>query len=448
MARGRKAVGCAVVAACAGGANLFVPALRGAVTGPSAQPAVQARAAGDAPASVAPLVGLGVVGAAIATGRKAARPGTKVARNFFGGGSTSYKPAFEPATQAGVQDPVGFWDPLGFSADKDEATFKRRRAVEIKHGRIAMYATMGYITPYYYKLPGDLSPSQGIKFADVPLGLAAISKVPGLGWVQIIFFIGLIEGSGFFQKTPVSASWQKDATQEGEPGNYGVGFPTFLGKVADPAERAKKLSAELANGRLAMMAIIGMFFQDGLTGSAWGDWALYTDSPLRAADAKAAVPPPPFQPSQQIGVSDPLGFFDPAGFSKVGDKEGFKNLRAAEIKHGRVAMMAALGAVAQHSIKFPGFEAVPGGMGAVTAAPGTYGFVALFLVSGALELLVWKEEAGKEAGDFGDPAGLGQYTPEMRLKELNNGRFAMFAAVGIIAADLATSKDALQQLGL
>ena len=24
------------------------------------------------------------------------------------------------------------------------------------------------------------------------------------------------------------------------------------------------------------------FFQDGLTGSAWGDWALYTDSPLRS----------------------------------------------------------------------------------------------------------------------------------------------------------------------
>eukprot|EP00420_Gonyaulax_spinifera_P017470 CAMPEP_0197902078 /NCGR_PEP_ID=MMETSP1439-20131203/52582_1 /TAXON_ID=66791 /ORGANISM="Gonyaulax spinifera, Strain CCMP409" /LENGTH=30 /DNA_ID= /DNA_START= /DNA_END= /DNA_ORIENTATION= len=30
-----------------------------------------------------------------------------------------------------------------------------------------------------------------------------------------------------------------------------------------------------------MMAIIGMFYQDGLTGSAWGDWALYTDSNLR-----------------------------------------------------------------------------------------------------------------------------------------------------------------------
>ena len=29
----------------------------------------------------------------------------------------------------------------------------------------------------------------------------------------------------------------------------------------------------------------GMFFQDGLTGSAWGDWANYTDSPIRAFEA-------------------------------------------------------------------------------------------------------------------------------------------------------------------
>ena len=53
-----------------------------------------------------------------------------------------------------VQDKNNFWDPLGLSAGKDEATFKRRRAVEIKHGRIAMYATIGYIVPEYYKFPG------------------------------------------------------------------------------------------------------------------------------------------------------------------------------------------------------------------------------------------------------------------------------------------------------
>ena len=40
----------------------------------------------------------------------------------------------------------------------------------------AMYATMGYIVPEYYKFPGYLSPSLGLKFADVPNGLAALSK--------------------------------------------------------------------------------------------------------------------------------------------------------------------------------------------------------------------------------------------------------------------------------
>ncbi|CAJ1345936.1 unnamed protein product, partial [Effrenium voratum] len=185
----------------------------------------------------------------------------KVARNFFGGGSTS-SASFDPATELGVQDPVGFWDPLGLSADKDEATFKRRRAVEIKHGRIAMYACMGYITPEYFKFPGFLSPSLGLKFADVPNGLAALSKVPVLGGAQIIAFCGLIETTGFFQASSTTEGRgpregqfsMKDSTESAEPGNYGVGFPTFLGKVEDPEARKSKLAAELANGRLAMMA--------------------------------------------------------------------------------------------------------------------------------------------------------------------------------------------------
>lgn len=155
-----------------------------------------------------------------------------------------------------------------------------------------------------------------------------------------------------------------------------------------------------------------------------------------------------FDPSTEVGAMPPLGFFDPAGFCKKGDLDGFRNLRAAEIKHGRVAMMAALGAAVQHYIQFPGFEKVPAGMDAVTTAPGSYGFAALVAVSGALELGVWTEDASKEPGNFGDPAGLGQYTQDMRERELNNGRFAMFAAIGIIAADFYTGKDAIEQFGL
>ena len=94
-------------------------------------------------------------------------------------------------------------------------------------------------------------------------------RLPVLGGAQIIAFAGLIETTGFFQaasttdgRGPREGQFSmKDSTETGEPGNYGVGFPTFLGKVEDPEARKSKLAAELANGRLAMMAIIGMFFQ-------------------------------------------------------------------------------------------------------------------------------------------------------------------------------------------
>ena len=97
--------------------------------------------------------------------------------------------------------------------------------------------------------PGYLSPSAGLKFADIPNGLAAVSKVPVAGWAQIAAYFGFVEFSGGF-----------DDYKSGTPGDYGFKVLTS----SDPAERTKKLSAELANGRLAMMAIIGMFFQDGL----------------------------------------------------------------------------------------------------------------------------------------------------------------------------------------
>ena len=37
-------------------------------------------------------------------------------------------------------------------------------------------------------------PSLGIRLFDIPYGLAAVSKVQGLGWMQIIFFADVIVG--------------------------------------------------------------------------------------------------------------------------------------------------------------------------------------------------------------------------------------------------------------
>merc|ERR1719291_1351664 len=162
--------------------------------------------------------------------------------------------AFAFENELGVQSPVGFYDPVGFTADGDVASFRRRRSVELKHGRISMLACMGYMTPEITgKWPGYLSPSLDLKFSDIPNGLAAFSKMPVLGWAQIAAYMGFCELSGGFD----------DYRPGGTPGDYGWKALTS----ADPAERTKKLQAELANGRLAMTAIIAMFVQNGITGT-------------------------------------------------------------------------------------------------------------------------------------------------------------------------------------
>merc|ERR1740129_1807947 len=40
-------------------------------------------------------------------------------------------------------------------------------------------------------------------------------------------------------------------------------------------------------------------------------------------------PPPIFNPAKEVGVTAPLGYFDPLGFCKKGDYAGFHKLRSA-----------------------------------------------------------------------------------------------------------------------
>merc|ERR1719401_1656530 len=273
--------------------------------------------------------------------------------------------AFE--NELGVQDPVGFWDPAGFTADGNVENFARRRQTELKHGRVSMLATMGYITPEITgKLPGYLSPSAGLKFADIPNGLGAISKVPAAGWVQIVAYCAYCE-----------LSQNQSAGTPAAAGDFGWKVLTS----SDPEEKTKKLAAELANGRLAMMAIIGMFFQDGLTGSAWGDWALYEGSPLRSGKMSPGFNTLPEREKffngfeGNIGDQPPLEFWDPLGFTKDGDVEKFVRRREVELKHGRVSMLATIGYIVPEYVKLPGyispsqdlkFEDVPNGLGALS----------------------------------------------------------------------------------
>merc|ERR1719507_24470 len=326
-------------------------------------------------------------------------------------------------TPESVQEPVGFWDPVGFSADGDIASFKRRRTTEIKHGRVSMLATMGYITPEITgKLPGYLSPSSGLKFEDIPNGLGAISKVPAAGWLQIIAYFGFCEFSGGFEDY-----------KTGTPGDYGWKVLTST----DAEEKTKKLSAEIANGRLAMVAIIGMFFQDGLTGSAWGDWATYTASPLRAFES-------------ELGVQEPVGFWDPLGFAADGDMASFKRRRSVEIKHGRICMLATMGYITPEITgKFPGFLSpsenlkfadIPNGLAAISKVPFT-GWVQMIGYAGFCEFKAnYDADVKNTPGDMGwKPPLLATDDPEVKTRRLNaelaNGRLAMMAIIRMFFQD-------------
>ena len=75
----------------------------------------------------------------------------------------------------------------------------------------------------------------------MPNGLAAISKVPAAGWAQILAYMAFCETSQ--DQSPGTAAAAGD-----------FGFKVLTS--SDPAEKTKKLAAELANGRLAMMAIL------------------------------------------------------------------------------------------------------------------------------------------------------------------------------------------------
>ena len=138
--------------------------------------------------------------------------------------------------ELGVIAPTGFFDPLGLSSGIDQATFDQYRTCELKHGRVAQLAVVGYVVQEVYRFPGEIAP--GIKFADIPNGVAAINAIPSLGWAQMFFFIGAVDYYGYL-------------------GDFDAGKL----KLSDE-ELAKRQLNELQHGRIAMLATLELFRHD------------------------------------------------------------------------------------------------------------------------------------------------------------------------------------------
>jgi len=176
-----------------------------------------------------------------------------------------------------------------------------------------------------------------------------------------------------------------------------------------------------------------------------------------------------FDVTKEVGVCAPLGkpgeyVWDPFGETRDMDEDKFRWYRQAELKHGRVSMLAIAGLLNQHYWRFQGLQLqgydgglgvgkldlsdLPNGFRALTEGAGPYLGV-LVLLAGLIELQASDE--GREPGNFGDPAYImtnrdsDLYDADWRNFELNHGRLAMFGIIGALAAEYATGLDTFEQ---
>jgi hypothetical protein len=181
---------------------------------------------------------------------------------------------------------VGYWDPLSIGDEKttpstgywadytNERMIAWFRQAEIKHGRVAMAAFVGYcVQANGYHWPFAMTLGGG----DWPTGTPPEQwdALPQASKWQIILFAGLLEL--FDEATP------PHYTNGRQPGKY----PSFSGtyarqkgvapldlfdpfgfsKKASPEKKARGLRAEINNGRLAMLATFAFLSASKAPGS-------------------------------------------------------------------------------------------------------------------------------------------------------------------------------------
>ena len=158
------------------------------------------------------------------------------------------------------------WDPLGLSDLGSDETIAWFRHSEVKHGRVAMAAFVGWwALGAGVHFPGELA--YGLDFASVPTkGLEAWDAVPGWGKVQMLLFAGLIE----FHDELFYSRRGEHYLRGGTPGKNmvpGLYDPIGLHKSKSEEAKARGRSAEIKNGRLAMIGVAGMYFASTIPGS-------------------------------------------------------------------------------------------------------------------------------------------------------------------------------------
>jgi len=145
------------------------------------------------------------------------------------------------------------FDPMGLSKIASEETLAWYRACELKHSRVAMAAATGwaYVASGGPLFPGYLSSSAGVTFESLGRdGYAAWDAVPEAGKFQMLGVIGILEWLSEVSAKP-------HYMMGGTPGKIPLLWdPLGFTKKLSPETLARKRTAELKNGRLAMIGVM------------------------------------------------------------------------------------------------------------------------------------------------------------------------------------------------
>merc|ERR1719213_306504 len=153
------------------------------------------------------------------------------------------EPAFEPVafakSLAGIAGPLGFFDPAGFCAgDVSEGKVRFIREAELKHGRVAMLAAVGFLVaePFHPLFGGGIDVPSYVAFQQTPLQTF---------WPAVLFAIAIPEIFSVFSfQSPDKEQWAIKTSHT--PGD--LNFDPLGLKPTDSKELMEMQTKELNNG--------------------------------------------------------------------------------------------------------------------------------------------------------------------------------------------------------
>jgi len=180
---------------------------------------------------------------------------------------------------------IGFWDPFNLIAEGDfwglgnEATIGYLRHAEIKHGRVAMAAFLGFIVQSLPVVSGEhlFAPYRGYVAGVSPQ--EQWDNLPAIGKLQIAVAIGMLESYGEGAGNPEGYVHYCNG---GLPGYFPpiagrAGFGQVGFNLYDPfnwfdaaypgKDKARGRQVEINNGRAAMLGIFMMLSESAVPGA-------------------------------------------------------------------------------------------------------------------------------------------------------------------------------------